>query len=61
MYISESIQAYKIPLKSYFNFNGAAWCRIETHGGKYSVGVVYNSLATSEDDDEKLHNAIVYI
>ena len=38
MYISESIQACEIQLKSEVNFNEDVWCRIETQGGKITVG-----------------------
>ena len=40
---SESIQACEIQLKSTVNYKEAKWCRIETQGGKSTVGVVYSS------------------
>ena len=61
MYISINIQACEIQLKPEVNFNEAVWCRIETQGGKISVGVVYRSPSISKEDDEKLHKAIADI
>ena len=61
MFISINIQACEIQLKSEVNFNEAVWCRIETQGGKITVGVVYRSPSISKEDDEKLHEAIADI
>ena len=57
MYISQSIQACAIQLKSDVNFNEAVWCRMQTHSLQITVGVVYRSPSISKEDDEKLHTA----
>ena len=36
-------------------------CRIETQGGKITVGVIYRSPSISKEDDEKLHQVIADI
>ena len=58
LYIKESIQTYDITLKSEAVFEEAIRCNIVTKNSTSTIGVVYRSSNTRQEEDVKLQNAI---
>ena len=58
LYVKESIQAYEIKLEREADCGEAVWCNTVTGNLTITIGLVYLSPKTDEEDNTKIQSAI---
>ena len=58
LYIKETIPAYELQLQEEADCNEAIWCNLVTGHTIVTIGVVYRCPNITEQNNEKIHNAI---
>ena len=58
LYIKETIPAYELQLQEEADCNEAIWCNLVTGHTTVTIGVVYRCPNVTEQNNEKIHNAI---
>ena len=58
LYIKDTIPAYEVQLQEKADCNEAIWCNLVTGHTTVIIGVVYRCPNITEQNNEKIHNAI---
>ena len=58
LYIKETIPAYEVQLQEEADCNEAKWCKLVTGHTTVTIGVVYRCPNITNQNNEKIHNAI---
>ena len=58
LYIKETIPAYEVQLQEEADCNEAVRCKLVTRHTTVTIGVVYRCPNITEQNNEKIHNAI---
>ena len=58
LFIKETIPAYELQLKEEADCNEAIWCKLVTGHTTVTIGVVYRCPNITEQNNQKIHNAI---
>ena len=58
LYIKETIPLYEVQLQEEADCNEAIWCKLVTGHTTVTIGVVYRCPNITQQNNEKMHNAI---